>query len=153
MIAPLHPAGKNGSPRLTVPPAAKAKPTKRTPPQGPIERQNALLHSGWLRVLRPMHVLVWFVYHCHADRDGLAFPGAALVARTIGHVGTQHVQKARAELLRFGLLVAVEEGGGNRRGTYRVTVPEVPSPLPESRPPPKSGGSPNREGDRPRNRE
>ena len=116
---------------------------------------NGLVDGGWLATLRPIEVDVYLVYLRHADAGGTAYPGAARLARGVGHAHPNHVRDARRSLVDRGLLTLVRPGGGRESAVYRVNVPPPspelgegpnrgrhPTPIPGRHPPRNSGRHP-----------
>lgn len=93
------------------------------PPAEAFSRRNGLVDSGWLAVLNPIQLAVWTVMDRHADSDGIAWPGSALIAKRIGHKNRDHIRQAKRDLVRLGLLELVTPGKGSSSARYRVLVP------------------------------
>lgn len=84
---------------------------------------NAFVDNGWLGKLTPMPQSVWLAYLRHANAEGESWPSPTRVARYLNHKHPEHVRQARRLLVKLGLLVPVDRGGGRRSGKFRVAVP------------------------------
>jgi hypothetical protein len=85
---------------------------------------NALVAKGWIARLKPTEVKVLWCYFSHFNsEDGVTWPGNECIARELD-IDERDVRRAKSALVKLGILVPVEAGGGRQRTTrFRLEAP------------------------------
>jgi hypothetical protein len=94
------------------------------PHQNNFQRLNALV-DRWASVLKPTEFAIAVVYLRHADRDGVAWPGAGTIAEYL-QTDVRNVRRARQSLVARGLLEPIDISGGAESGKYRLRLDRTP---------------------------
>ncbi len=92
---------------------------------------RAVLVSGALAGKIPPRWGVLWAYISHANKDGIAFPGAERLARQLG-CDKRSVYRARKWLMARGFLQVEVQSAGRKPTRWRLTLPHSSAPNPDA---------------------